>query len=680
MSYLLDLAASLNAEIETTLDHIRRDALIERLGEVQQALASGGGGGGGSSSASAANQVAGNNLLSTIDSNVAQSLINLFDILTELKDDTFVSESVWFDRKDVLNFYIRRLTFDQDTQTPVLAWYDKDGNGVSPDVSLLIQGNATSELQQETINQIVNINSIAQQIQTNQQNQLVSQITQAQVVAAIQSAADIDTIIARLASIDTKTTIPNIRALTTATDSVAVGSLPGTIAADIAAIKTNTAKISQFSFQLAEDSAGTVFLIKTDNALGTSTNINVATGLPFTPVGSIELTDPIATQVTIEQNEYDCITASAGNWVVGDIVERIRTINTATGAVINTFWYKADGSVLATIPVIGTDVVDSDRQSLTVIRSIDAKTPTIGQKTSALSSPVVLASDQSDINPNRTLPTAGNQKITDGINTVAVKPASVAAVATDPALVVTLREPITSNGLTDTQLRAAPVPISGSVNQTPATAGFTKIVDSGGITTTTVRAANSQPILSDTALVVSISGNSSNYAPLTASAVATRHAIVGGVALPLNALPGLTGAQQYPMRLTPNGALMVQVDPNTTTSTRFGQSNPLADTSLSTASKIRSLVFTNESSVVLYLQIHQSNTALVSGTSAPFNGWIYRVPVNSTLVVGVSDFGDQGTALPFLGTPRLAISATRTLFTTPLAAQLLNCTLSYEVI
>jgi hypothetical protein len=122
-----------------------------------------------------------------------------------LRDDIFVSESVWYDRKDVLNFYIRRLTIDQDTQTPIIAWYDKDGNSVEPDVSLLIQANATSELQTEIINQISAINAIAQQIQANQQNQLVGQITQAQVANAIQSAADIDTLIARLTSIDTKT-------------------------------------------------------------------------------------------------------------------------------------------------------------------------------------------------------------------------------------------------------------------------------------------------------------------------------------------------------------------------------------------------------------------------------------------------------------------------------------------
>jgi hypothetical protein len=167
-------------------------------------------GGGGSTigAATELRQIDGNNYLSLIEQSTAQSLNGLNEILTELRDDIFVNESVWYDRKDVLNFYIRRLTIDQDTQTPIIAWYDKDGNSSSPDVSLLIQSNATSELQTEIINQINAINSITAQIQTNQQNQLASQLTQAQVQAAIQNAADIDAIITRLASIDNKTVPP----------------------------------------------------------------------------------------------------------------------------------------------------------------------------------------------------------------------------------------------------------------------------------------------------------------------------------------------------------------------------------------------------------------------------------------------------------------------------------------
>jgi hypothetical protein len=195
-----------DAQITGTEAAVIEPAMIKLL--IAQLVDKVFGGGSGGGTATELRQIDGNNYLSTIDSNTAQSLTTLNDIVTELRDDTFVSESVWFDRKNVLEFYIRRLTFDQDTQTPVLAWYDKDGNTSAPDVSLLIQGNSTSELQTEIINQINAINGVTQQIQTNQQNQQASQITQAQVQAAIQGAADIDTIIARLASIDAKTIAP----------------------------------------------------------------------------------------------------------------------------------------------------------------------------------------------------------------------------------------------------------------------------------------------------------------------------------------------------------------------------------------------------------------------------------------------------------------------------------------
>lgn len=69
--------------------------------------------------------------------------------------------------------------------------------------------------------------------------------------------------------------------------------------------------------------------------------------------------------------------------------------------------------------------------------------PTVGQKVSASSIPVVIASDQSNL----------NSRITDGTNTAAVKAGSTAPVAADPALVVA----ISPNGSADTT-------VSGSLN------------------------------------------------------------------------------------------------------------------------------------------------------------------------------------------------------------------------
>jgi hypothetical protein len=280
-----------------------------------------------------------------------------------------------------------------------------------------------------------------------------------------------------LSSIDTKLT-NNATTTLQATGNTSLSSidtkLGTTLAADIAAIKTNTAKISQFSFQLAEDTAGTVFLIKTDTVAGTSVNINVATGLAFTPVGAIELTDPIASQITIEQNEYEALTTNGANWTVGDILERIRTLNTSSGVVLTTNWYNAAGTLLGTIPVIGTDVIDSDKQSLVVLRSIDNKTPTVGQKISANSSPVVVASDN--------IITAKTDQTTHGTtDKVAADNIQINGVAIATAL--------------------------GSANtgtQRVAVANDSRIVPWDGVNSSTYKAGATNPAPGDTAEVVTL--------------------------------------------------------------------------------------------------------------------------------------------------------------------------------
>jgi hypothetical protein len=151
---------------------------------------------------------------------------------------------------------------------------------------------------------------------------------------------------------------------------------------------------------------------------------------------------------------------------------------------------------------------------------------------------LVQANSSSDLNPNRTLATASFNKITDGTNTAAVK--TTAPLSTDPALVVALspNTPISTNGLTDAQLRAAPLPsldvalstrlkpsdtlagvttlgsitnalptgnnTIGNTNRTLATAGYTVITDgtSQGVIKSTV------PAVADNALVVSLGQNS----------------------------------------------------------------------------------------------------------------------------------------------------------------------------
>jgi hypothetical protein len=375
---------------------------------------------------------------------------------------------------------------------------------------------------------------------------------------------------------------PGLVVSTRPDSTIGVSSLPASVVADIASIKANTAKISQFAFQLAEDSAGTVFLIKTDTIAGTSTNINVATGLAFVPVGAVELTDPISSGLSIEVNEFAALTTSAGNWVIGDILTRVRVVNSTTGLVSVTNWQKADGTALATVPVIGTDIEDATKRELALLQAI-------------LSSQSTVAS-------------AGFQKLTDGTNAA------------------------------------------------------------------TIRAGSSPPALADTALVVSLSGNSANMGGLTPNVTATRSSTVSGIFN--TALPALTAGQMVPFQLSANSELITslyiaglpiagnsgavsaqtqRVVQAQLVATRTGSAvNPTADTALPANSRVRQLLFTNNSATAMFLQIFVTGAAIAA--NAVPNVLVIRVPANATLDKTVGDFGENGTL--YGATVRIGISST----------------------
>jgi hypothetical protein len=397
---------------------------------------------------------------------------------------------------------------------------------------------------------------------------------------------------------------PGLVVSTRPDSTIGVSSLPASVVADIASIKANTAKISQFAFQLAEDSGGTVFLIKTDTIAGTSTNINVATGLAFVPVGAIELTDPISSGLLIEVNEFAALTASAGNWAIGDILTRVRVVNSTTGLVSVTNWQKADGTALATVPAIGTDIEDATKRELALLQAI-------------LSSQSTIAS-------------AGFQKLTDGTNTA------------------------------------------------------------------TIKAGSSSPALADTALVVSLSGNSANMGGLTPNVTATRSSPVSGIFN--TALPTLTAGQMVPLQLTANSELVAspyiaglpiagnsgavsaqtqRVVQAQLVATRTGAAvNPTADTALPANSRVRQLLFTNNSATAMFLQIFVTGAAIAA--NAVPNVLVIRVPANATLDKTVGDFGENGTL--YGATVRIGISSTFGTYTAALAGVLALCSLSVETV
>jgi hypothetical protein len=63
----------------------------------------------------------------------------LDNILLELKDDKFLTETVWYDKTDVTKFYIRVSTLDQDSGTIAVTFKNIDGTIATPTVSNLIQ-------------------------------------------------------------------------------------------------------------------------------------------------------------------------------------------------------------------------------------------------------------------------------------------------------------------------------------------------------------------------------------------------------------------------------------------------------------------------------------------------------------------------------------------------------------
>jgi hypothetical protein len=148
---------------------------------------------------------------------------------------------------------------------------------------------------------------------------------------------------------------------------VTIGVLPAGFLADIASIKTNTGRLPNFSFELAEDTTGVTFFVRRDNVSGAVSLITLAGTLYTLPSGaSIELTDPIITNRTVEINEFGALTTSSPNWTAGDILTRVRVVdsNTNPATIISTAWQKADGSSLAVVPVIGVDVEDTNKTAL----------------------------------------------------------------------------------------------------------------------------------------------------------------------------------------------------------------------------------------------------------------------------------------------------------------------------
>jgi hypothetical protein len=125
------------------------------------------------------------------------------------------------------------------------------------------------------------------------------------------------------------------------------------------------------------------------------------------------------------------------------------------------------------------------------LSSIDTKTPALGQTTMAASQPVVIASDQSAVPVSGTVSTGGltdtelratpvpvSGPLTDAQLRAAPVPVSGTVTVTDGSGPLTVDGTVTvaNPGLTDTELRATPVPVSGTVTAAEAKAEDTAAV------------------------------------------------------------------------------------------------------------------------------------------------------------------------------------------------------------
>jgi hypothetical protein len=67
----------------------------------------------------------------------------LTNILAELRDDRQMAETVWYDRTNPAQFYIRRLTVDEDTGLPTISFTNIDGTTATPTIANLVQSSGS---------------------------------------------------------------------------------------------------------------------------------------------------------------------------------------------------------------------------------------------------------------------------------------------------------------------------------------------------------------------------------------------------------------------------------------------------------------------------------------------------------------------------------------------------------
>lgn len=248
--------------------------------------------------------------------------------------------------------------------------------------------------------------------------------------------------------------------------------------------------------------------------------------------------------------------------------------------------------VVPTTAAVGGATAANQVLEITALNSIDSKTPTQGQKTMANSSPVVIASDQSAVPVSGPLTdaqlrasavpiSAASLPLPTGAATSANQATEIASLASIDSK---LSSPIAVSGpLTDTQLRATPVPVSGTVTannasvSTTGTAVPASATMVGGSDGTNLRAvkvsatgvisvdgsASTQPVSGSVSILASgtaltQTSNALNVFLQNAS-VPVRGTGVDGTAVTANTLliSGSDAGTQRNVAVSPTGAVLV---------------------------------------------------------------------------------------------------------------------------
>ena len=258
---------------------------------------------------------------------------------------------------------------------------------------------------------------------------------------------------------------------------------------------------------------------------------SMTTSLVITPGGSTLASVAVSGSITGNQGTA---AALAGAWPV-EITDGTNVLGTATHPV------RVDPTGTTTQPVSGTVTAQQ-----------------------AVAANLLATATQG---PANTVANAWPEKITDGTNTAAVKAASTAAVATDPALVVA----VSPNNTIPISAASLPLPTGAATSANLTTLGSqtTKIND--GTNTAAVKAASTPAVVTDPALVIAVSPNnvvavSATSFPLpTGAATAANQTTIGTQTTEINdgTHAGTIKAASTAAVAT-DTALVVAVSPNNT--------------------------------------------------------------------------------------------------------------------